>query len=466
MALKVLIADKEKAWRETLTKEFSGNGFDVADYTSGKILQLKLSEEKIFSVVMNLDLEVYNGIQLLKYIRLSCPQTKVVVVSDGKNALLDFNLTDDVIRKMGAIGHVQKPTRAQQVLKLIDDYVDFSQRDKKLNSEVAAPNLQAPITMGDDKFTRIKLDELFTGSHLIFDIYVRLGQNKFLKLFNQGEFFKEGRLKKYVTEKNSYLYFLTSERRHYMQYMNELASKVVNKPMVETEIKLNLMKGVVEKYVEEAFTVGLKPSLLEYSKTICDNLYDTVKSSPDLYLVMRNFELADESEYSHAFVSAFFSVMVLKQFSWQTPKSVETMTLGAFFHDIGLIKIPKGLKDMDLSKMTPTQKTTYHSHCEVGVNMLPQNPLMSAAVKQIIYQHHELSDGTGFPSRLSDHKIFPMAKILSLVNYFSDTMIHKKMKPLDALRFILRDPEARMKYNQEVLVALAKIFIDPKSIPT
>lgn len=462
MALKVLIADKEKGWRENLTKEFTGNGFVVDDYTNGKTLQLKLAEEKIFSVIMNLDLEVYNGIQLLKYIRLSCPQTKVVIVSEDKNSLSDFNLTDELVRKMGAIAHIQKPIKPSIVVKLVDDYVDFSKHTKQLISDVAPPDLNAPVAISDDKFTRIKLDELFTGSHLIFDIYVRLGPNKFLKLFNQGEFFEEGRLKKYVEEKNNFLYFQSGDRRRYMQFMNDLASKVIIKTNVDTEVKVNLVKGVVEKYVEEAYIVGLKPSLLEYSSSICDNIFLMVKNTPDLYMVLRDFEMADETEYSHSFVSAFFSVMVLKQFNWQTSKAIETMVLASLFHDIGLVKIPEGLRRMPEYTMTPSQKEIYHTHCQLGVNMLPQNPLINAGIKQIVFQHHEVSDGSGYPSNLSDHQIFPMAKILSLVNFFSESMIQKKLKPLEALRFILSDPNVRIRYNQEVLVGLAKIFINPK----
>lgn len=462
MALNVFIADREKPWRDSLHKEFSDKGFLVQGYSNGKTLQTKLANEKVFSVIMNLDLEEYNGIQLLRYIRLSCPQTKVVLVSDDKDSLSDFNLTDELVRKMGAIAHVQKPIKPHMVVKLVDDYVDFTKHTKNLISDVAPPDLNSPVAISDDKFTRIKLDELFTGSHLIFDIYVRLGPNKFLKLFNQGEFFEEGRLQKYVEEKNNYLYFQSGDRRRYMQFMNDLASKVVMKANISAEVKVNLVKGVVEKYVEEAYISGLKPSLLEYSKSICDNIFLMVKNTPDLYKVLRDFELADESEYSHSFVSAFFSVMVLKQFDWQTSKAVETMVLASLFHDIGLVKIPEGIKRLPENSMTPSQKEIYQTHCQLGVNMLPQNPLINAGTKQIVFQHHEVSDGSGYPSNLSDHQIFPMAKILSLVNFFSETMIEKKLKPIEALRFILSDPYVRIRYNQEALVGLAKIFINPK----
>jgi HD-GYP domain-containing protein (c-di-GMP phosphodiesterase class II) len=41
-------------------------------------------------------------------------------------------------------------------------------------------------------------------------------------------------------------------------------------------------------------------------------------------------------------------------------------------------------------------------------------------VLRIIAQHHELADGSGYPNKLKGDQIDPLARIVSLVNYYDN----------------------------------------------
>jgi HD-GYP domain-containing protein (c-di-GMP phosphodiesterase class II) len=59
----------------------------------------------------------------------------------------------------------------------------------------------------------------------------------------------------------------------------------------------------------------------------------------------------------------------------------------------------------------------------------------------IVAEHHENSQGTGFPKKLRDVKVSPFAKIVILANYFADLVIPqagegKIYTPDEAIQYI------------------------------
>lgn len=453
--MKIFIADFDFGWVKLIDKELKILGHESSFFSDGKSLQIKISKTPPDAIILNLNLSIFNGVQVLKFIKYNHINSRVILIADTKELKIESGITDDLVYKMGAICFLDKTAGLKKICNSIDEF----SVSNDTNKSTTKTDENRPMDINDDKFTRIQMSELITGTKLIFDLYIRLNKNKFLKLFSQGDPFNENRVQKYISNKSDYLYFLTTDRKKYMSFMNELASKIIGNPKFSTESKVILMKGVIEKYVEEVYCTGLRPSLLEYSKTICENIHGLIKKTPDLNSIITKFELECASNYSDSFLKSIYSVMILKNFNWHSSKTIETMLFGSYFHDIGLLKLPMALRQANYEKLSEGDKLEYEKHCAFGVNILPDNHLINGQVKQIIYQHHELTDGKGYPEKINDLKIFPMAKILSFVIFFVDKMKEKKIPPIENLKHILTLNETREKYNHEVVHAFSQIFI-------
>ncbi len=107
---------------------------------------------------------------------------------------------------------------------------------------------------------------------------------------------------------------------------------------------------------------------------------------------------------------------------WQ----IETAGL---LHDIGMI----GLKDSIMAKfpleMTEKETTYYQYHCELGRDLLRKFDEF-AIVSEIVYQHHEFLDGSGFPRGLKGKQIHPGAQIIAICNTFHN-LVYKVKKEND-----------------------------------
>jgi response regulator RpfG family c-di-GMP phosphodiesterase len=103
----------------------------------------------------------------------------------------------------------------------------------------------------------------------------------------------------------------------------------------------------------------------------------------------------------------------------------------------------------------------YQTHPELGLELIKSNRLMTHMVKQIIIQHHEKFDGSGFPAQLKGKNILLLANVVSLVDDFVHLMIKKKLKPVEALKAILEEQNQVNYYNTVILENFIRIFADP-----
>ena len=76
------------------------------------------------------------------------------------------------------------------------------------------------------------------------------------------------------------------------------------------------------------------------------------------------------------------------------------LTLGALLHDIGKAQLPEAL----LSKteaLTPAETVVLASHVERGAKLLAHARELPPEVLQIVLQHHERLDGSGYPQHVA-----------------------------------------------------------------
>ena len=95
-------------------------------------------------------------------------------------------------------------------------------------------------------------------------------------------------------------------------------------------------------------------------------------------------------------------------------------------HDIGKMELPENLLALKKSDMNEDQLNKYKLHPEIGSKIVDNNRLLNNSIKQIVLQHHENFDGTGFPNGLKAAQILTIANIVHLADDFAHMLIEKK----------------------------------------
>jgi len=98
------------------------------------------------------------------------------------------------------------------------------------------------------------------------------------------------------------------------------------------------------------------------------------------------------------------------------PVCSEQLTAAVYIHDIGMAFVPCTILEKP-SKLDQDELKIIENHINVGTQMLKKIPGWEVA-SEIVNQHHERFNGSGYPKGLSGENINPGAMILALADTF------------------------------------------------
>jgi putative nucleotidyltransferase with HDIG domain len=137
-----------------------------------------------------------------------------------------------------------------------------------------------------------------------------------------------------------------------------------------------------------------------------------------------------------------------------------TLHVGSFLHDVGKIKIPDGILNKP-AKLSENEYELMKKHSTYGADMLRNSgiPILKKAA-DIVEQHHERYDGSGYPFGLKGKEISLLAQIVAVADSFdamtSNRIYSKGRSIIDAIEEIKRT--SGKLYNPDVVNAFLIIM--------
>lgn len=172
--------------------------------------------------------------------------------------------------------------------------------------------------------------------------------------------------------------------------------------------------------------------VVEYCRHLVDSLL--VKEEP-LLCVLHSY---DTCTFQHSInVACLAAAYAIKQ--KYTYEQIFTLTFGGLLHDIGKLKVPLEILNKP-GKLEKYEFEVIQKHPYDGYMLLSDNPQVSLAVKQIVYQHHENYDGSGYPRGLTSSTGYILAQLTHVCDAYEALCAerpYKKALPRVKVREIL-----------------------------
>ncbi len=201
---------------------------------------------------------------------------------------------------------------------------------------------------------------------------------------------------------------------------------------------------------------------------LVDSMTVAFLENPEVTLHLMCEDNGNDEAYSHSLNVAVLSMMLTKGLQFSAEQA-RILGLGALLHDIGLMEIPDRLLKMRPDEFTRPERELRAMHCEYGLRIGKQLGL-APDVLAIIFQHHEMSDGSGYPAGLREDKIALPARIVALVNHYDNLcnpVDHTQaVTPHEALSLLFG--QRRSKFDATILQRLIRCLgvYPPGSIVT
>ncbi len=180
------------------------------------------------------------------------------------------------------------------------------------------------------------------------------------------------------------------------------------------------------------------------AESLVDDLAATFLAEPDATVHAMGGKAAGDDIYHHGLNVTLLSMIMAKGLG-MPERDGGTLGLGALFHDVGLTEVPSRV----LRKTEPLAAAEYklrQMHCEYGVE-IGRRIGLPEPVLDIIAQHHETMDGSGYPNGLRGEAINPLARLVQVANRYDSlcnpTEPAKAMSPHEALSFMFAQQSAK-----------------------
>tara|TARA_B100001248_G_C27398870_1_gene468090 strand:- start:517 stop:1515 length:999 start_codon:yes stop_codon:yes gene_type:complete len=281
-------------------------------------------------------------------------------------------------------------------------------------------NWYMPETPKAEDMLGIPISNFFSGVKAEADIYIRLSETKFILLFHMGSLIDMKQVKKYAEYNIKELYVIKTAYNKMLSKQVSVAGMIIDSKEVPALKKVSIINRVADGVYNAFSKKGFEEEAFENAKNISESVVNLVNAKPDLAKLMESLNGIDDEIFKHSMAVSFMAPMLAKKLEWNRPDTLQKISLGGLLHDIGKRELDPKILKKQRSDLTYEEMCDYETHPFRGMEILSSMNSVPQDVIAIVYEHHENSIGQGFPRRLWDVKMHPMARVVALTNVFCE----------------------------------------------
>lgn len=320
-------------------------------------------------------------------------------------------------------------------------------------------------------FCKCRLDQLHKMDILPTDLYMRLSDEKFVRVMYKGDVFEHQDLERYSIKNIQSLYMkkndffsLMDKMQNDLHKINKLLSGL-NNDIIEIPVTAHdLVREFYQKF-------GINETVQDIIKESVQLTLKSVVARPSLHELFKKLK-NKEGHYisNHSILLAHVSCALAIQMKWTPPGTNAKLVMAAFMHDMTLedMSLEQVLKKNEMMKSNLSELyqnsslLKYHNHPLACADLLKDVDTAISETSVIIAQHHERPDGTGFPHKLNSFSIHPLSAIVIVAHELVDNYLKEFENP-DVIAYINNLPDAYQHGSfRPVLRALTEMAIRMK----
>lgn len=192
-----------------------------------------------------------------------------------------------------------------------------------------------------------------------------------------------------------------------------------NRTIIKAEIKAakaiyNESKKIQKKLFEQALsgmTVDLAPVIEVTNKSV-----DAIFNNPDSLACMINIREKDEYLLEHSVAVAVYMTIFARYLKMER-EVVQHLSVGAFLHDIGKIKIPDKVLNKP-GKLTDDEFSVMKTHANHSIDIIKKTPGINKLSLEVAALHHEKLNGEGYPFQVQGEDISQYGRMIAICDIF------------------------------------------------
>jgi HD-GYP domain-containing protein (c-di-GMP phosphodiesterase class II)/CheY-like chemotaxis protein len=296
-------------------------------------------------------------------------------------------------------GHVIKPLITQPLIEIV----------RSLKPSAPPPS--------EPEYYRIRLETLVKVAMMGCDLFVRLGDGKYVKVLRPGDRFESADLARYTAKQIEYLYLRKEDTKQLIDRLSrDIAGLGAGGKDVALEVYQEIAESAHEVIREVVGKLGVTPEVQALTRKCVELAVKTLGKDPRVGETFRSM-LVRRQNYlsSHSVVLAHLSCAIAHAVGWTSEPTFYKLALASFFHDLPLqnhdLARIQTLDELEMARdrFSRQEVAAFREHPLAAAKLVGELADFPADVDAIVAQHHERPDGTGFPNQLGALRLHPLA---------------------------------------------------------
>jgi putative nucleotidyltransferase with HDIG domain len=439
--VRILVVDDDENMRNILSRTLIGAGYEVVLAPGGRVAQGILDSDNFDIVISDIKMPEGDGIELTGYLKKIKPEIPIILMTGFSEI---YNATQAY--ELGANEFIPKPFKKEELLSAI-------------TSCLQNPNFNQEVDIVADEYCKLSLVDFISGKNLPTDVYLRLSDKKFIKIAHKGDLFPVEQLEKFKKFGLIHLHMRKVEFNEYVGFSLAIGKQLEKNSKITKEKKLNFMKHTTEVIMERLFLDDIDKDNFEMAKSVTESTVNLISEDNNVFKMLEMLNSHSDDLYAHSMGVSLYGVMLARHMHWVSPPTLFKVATGGLLHDIGKKELSRDLLAKARGSMSNQEIELYESHPLRGLKILSEVRSIPSDILQIVSQHHENCLGQGFPAKLSRLHIFPLARLISVVDVFCNLTIgpnpQSRMSVTDAIKH-MQAVDAQM-LDKEMFTALVNM---------
>jgi HD superfamily phosphohydrolase YqeK len=285
---------------------------------------------------------------------------------------------------------IPKPSGISTLNQFVIKYI-YSQKLSAVKKTLHDKNIS--YDMKDEELVPISTSGFSSGKVSLFNIFLKIRDDRFLKIVHAGEEYDRKALDRLVEKGVLFFYIPLAEHSRYMLFSCQISNALIkNRKNPHEHIRhhlqtaqttlLNIKHNGVKldhKTMIQIYSLNLKRVVGEIDQIEAD------KPIREIFLKM-----VAGNGLDHSSLCTFWALLLAEKLRMNSPKSSQMIVEAALVHDIGLELL---FESVNYSKMPESLDAEgferYKTHPKIGLDYLSGTKIFDEVVLQAIAQHHE-----------------------------------------------------------------------------
>ncbi len=287
--------------------------------------------------------------------------------------------------------------------------------------------------------TPIRVATLRGDAKIPFDVFVKVG-DRYVLYCRRGDSFEGTRLSRLRMKKLRKMYVLKSDEVPYRQYLEENINHAYDKSGDRAlSIRAEIIQGFQQAETESFFEDALDAFTYANLRSSVQRFTEFIETEPDGLKALLEIPNSDLSITQHSVNVAALAVALVLELNLREGTPLHLLALGCLLHDIEHFFDPNFDLQKPLKDFSEDEKAEYREHPLKGAHRLQGGKFLDQIVLNVITQHEELADGTGFPKGLRDKEMDPLVPLANLANAYEHAFLRNTLPIKDFLKKFLID---------------------------